>query len=346
MNIKSDILIGLQHGDEGKGKITAHLIKNNNYTLCVRYNGGPNAGHTIYIDNKKYVTHQLPTGILFGVPSLIGNGCIVDLDKLKKEIEETGADPSLLKISKNAHIINTNHIDEDIKTDRVGSTKCGIRPCFRDKFNRTGTRINDLCTEPSKKHGTIRLQDSNICHGYYLNIKIVDPYKILNQSNMKILFEGAQGFELDIDWGDYPYVTSSNCTTGFALTSGVNPHSLNKVYGIAKLYETYVGNKKFQSEDPIFNELATLGHEFGSTTGRPRQCNWLDIARLRKAIIINGVTNLIINKCDIIKELGVFKLFNKDIISFDNLDLMIEYIFNYLSDLNINMRFSYSKDTL
>ena len=324
MNIKLDILIGLQHGDEGKGKITAHLIKNNDYTLCVRFNGGPNAGHTIYIDNKKYVTHQLPTGILFGVPSLIGNGCVVDLDKLQKEIDETGADPSLLMISKYAHVINANHIDEDIKTDRVGSTKCGIRPCFRDKFNRTGTRIIDTNCEYT----------------------LVDPYEILNQSNMKILFEGAQGFELDIDWGDYPYVTSSNCTTGFALTSGVNPHSLNKVWGIAKLYDTYVGNKKFQPEDPIFKELATLGHEFGSTTGRPRQCNWLNLKRLKKAIMINGVTDLVINKCDIIKELGVFKLIKKDIISFDNFALMLEYITQFLSDLNINIHFSYSKDTL
>ena len=146
--IISDIIVGLQHGDEGKGKVVYHLIKNNNYTRCVRFNGGPNAGHTIYVNQNKIVTHQLPTGILYGIPSLIGPGCVIYISKLNEEINEVrqfGIDiSSLLKISKNAHIILEEHIQEDIATDKVGSTKSGIRPVYRNKYNRSGMRVNDL----------------------------------------------------------------------------------------------------------------------------------------------------------------------------------------------------------
>ena len=318
--MKTDIVIGLQHGDEGKGKVINFLLKQSmkkihgilpkTYDYCVRYNGGPNAGHTIYYNNKKVVLHQIPIGIVYGIPSIIGPACVLDISKLKLEKNElinVGIDIEAIEknlyISFNTHIIEPYHIDEDVKTDKVGSTGSGIRPTYRDKFNRRGRRAGDNDTK-------------RIC-----GFSVIDPYTLLypeadptnNQSNqskeLSILCEGAQGFELDIDWGDYPFVTSSNCLAGFCCTAGIPPQSVNKVYGIAKIYETYVGKKEFQPPDDVFVRLQKLGNEFGATTGRPRQCNWLDLSRLIRAIKINGVTDLIINKCDIIKELVSFYIY-------------------------------------
>ena len=325
--MKTDIVIGLQHGDEGKGKVINSLLKQRKinvyenssqtmrkskkspetYDYCVRYNGGPNAGHTIYYNNKKVVLHQIPIGIVYGIPSIIGPACVLDISKLKLEKEElinVGIECKTIEknlfISFNTHIIEPAHIEEDVKTDKVGSTGTGIRPTYRDKFNRRGRRVGDNDTK-------------RIC-----GFLVIDPYTLLypeadptsNQSKeLSILCEGAQGFELDIDWGDYPFVTSSNCLAGFCCTAGIPPQSVNKVYGIAKIYETYVGKKQFQPPDDVFVRLQKLGNEFGATTGRPRQCNWLDLSRLIRAIKINGVTDLIINKCDIIKELDYFYIY-------------------------------------
>ena len=331
-----DIVVGLQHGDEGKGKVVADLIKNNSYDYCVRFNGGPNAGHTLYLNNVKIVTHHIPSGIIHNIPSIIGPGCVIDLHKLKEEITmlETHGIPvkSLLKVAYNAHVITNQHIMDDIKNDAIGSTHSGIRPVYRDKYNRCGTRIGDLdYTGPF----------ADVLHPS----QIIDTSKIL--CNKHILCEGAQGFELDIDWGDYPYVTSSHCISGFVTTLGISPKTIDKIYGVAKIYGTYVGKKDYQPQGDLeLEKLGELGGEFGSTTGRKRQCNWLNIDRLLVSINVNGVTNLIINKCDIIKNLGIYKIIYQGTLrEFNNFQEMQQLIVDNINS-KIKIIFSENKETI
>ena len=346
--MNTDVIVGLQHGDEGKGKVMNWLLRShrdqtniNKYDYCVRFNGGPNAGHTIYINNSKIVLHQIPIGIVYGIPSIIGPSCVLDIDKLEKEkadLRSIGITniESILYISYNTHIIDKKHIEEDRTTDKVGSTLSGIRPTYRDKYNRRGTRVENIPTS-----------DNTLC-----GCRVIDPYELFykRSETLNILCEGAQGFELDIDWGDYPFVTSSNCIAGFCCTAGIPSQTIKKVYGIAKIYETYVGKKRFQPTDDIFKQLQVLGNEFGATTGRPRQCNWLNLKRLVRAIYINGVTDLIINKCDILQQLGVYKLIDTDehLITFNTFDEMQEYILKQLefSTFIRKITFSKSKDTV
>ena len=335
-----DIVIGLQYGDEGKGKVINSLIKKNKYTHCVRFNGGPNAGHTIYVNNKKLTTHQIPTGIVKEMTCLIGTNCVIDIKKLEEEIEylEKNGIRNItdnLKIARNAHIILDKHINEDKSSDTIGSTGCGIRPTYRDKYDRCGLRADSF--------------EGSIC-----GCEIVDPYKLLNTSetngNNKILFEGAQGFMLDIDWGNYPYVTSSSCLSSGITTCGVSFRNVENIYGVAKIYNTYVGKKDFQPKDNIFSELQNIGNEVGATTGRSRQCDWLNLDDLKKALIINGVNILIINKCDIIKQLAVYKLYHHDIIiTFNTFSAMENYINSFLEkelDININVFYSFNKEDI
>jgi len=333
----SDIIIGLQYGDEGKGKITKAFIEEGDYTHCVRFNGGPNAGHTIYFNGNKLVTHQVPTGIVHGLRCIIGPCCVVDIEKLEGEIkmlEDAGVVDvrKNLKVAYNAHIIFQKHIDDDINNDVAGSTQCGIRPVYRDKYNRCGTRAEKY---------------ENIC-----GCEIVDSYKELSEENVKVLFEGAQGFMLDIDWGHYPYVTSSHCTSGMITSCGFPFQRVGEVVGVAKIYETYVGNMKFGPEgDADLERLGVLGEEYGATTGRRRQCNWLNLDRLNKALAINSVTQLVINKCDIIEKLGVYKLYHgEQLIEFDNLKDMQDYVLNNVrlavEKNNSKIVFSASKDSI
>lgn len=349
-----DVIVGLQFGDEGKGKVIYSLLtddndQNNNnninkkYTHCVRFNGGPNAGHTIYHNGNKLITHQIPTGIFYGLTCIIGPGCVIDIEKLENEIkmvESAGINnvTNLLKIAYNCHIITKEFVEEDAATDKIGSTKSGIRPTYRQKYNRAGTRAESLGT--------------SIC-----GCQIINSYNELNQDGVSILFEGAQGFMLDIDYGYYPYVTSSHCHTSMISTSGVSFRNIDRVYGIAKLYNTYVGTRKFQPEDDEdLKKLAQIGEEFGSTTGRLRQCYWLNLDELTQAIEVNGVSDLIINKCDIIEQLGIYKLVHRDssnseidnnnnnmkieenyknkcVKSFTNLQEMKDYITDYLNSV-------------
>ena len=341
--MNTDVIVGLQHGDEGKGKVMNWLLRShrdraniNKYDYCVRFNGGPNAGHTIYINNSKIVLHQIPIGIVYGIPSIIGPACVLDIDKLEKEkadLRSVGITniESILHISYNTHIIDKKHIEEDRSTDKVGSTLSGIRPTYRDKYNRRGTRVENIQTNNNTISGC----------------KVIDPYELFykHSETLNILCEGAQGFELDIDWGDYPFVTSSNCIAGFCCTAGIPSQTIKKVYGIAKIYETYVGKKSFQPDDDIFKRLQVLGNEFGATTGRPRQCNWLNLRRLVKAIYINGVTDLIINKCDIIQQLGVYKLIDTDKRpkSFNTFGEMKEYIIKQLGSITFMRKIIFSK---
>jgi adenylosuccinate synthase len=297
----ADIVVGLSYGDEGKGKVTHHLLKNGDYTHCIRFNGGCNAGHTIYHEGVKFVTHHIPAGVFFGVKSIIGNGCVVNIDQFQRELQmlhDGGIKTEgLIYIANNAHIITDAHLEEDGKDVAIGTTKQGNGPAYRDKYNRKGTLASEALA------GTPYLID--------LYTELYDSDEEFDCSSI-ILCEGAQGFGLDIDWGDYPYVTSSHCTTAGALLNGIPPQAVRRVYGVAKAYDTYVGAKEFHGEGRVFNLLQQLGQEFGATTGRPRQCNWLNIRNLKKAVDINGVTDVIINKVDILRTARTWNLRSSD----------------------------------
>ena len=328
----ADIVVDLQYGDCGKGKVTHHLCKNEKYTHVIRYNGGCNAGHTIYHNGRKYVTHHIPAGVFFGIKSIIGSGCVVSIEQFFREIQELedGGIPTkgLIYVAENAHIITKEHLEEDNKDTAIGTTKRGNGPAYRDKFGRTGVRAKDI---PELKP--------------YL----IDLYEELHErhSNPKILFEGAQGFGLDIDWGDYPYVTSSHCTTAAALLNGIPPQAVQKVWGVAKAYETYVGAKQFQPEGDIYNMLREIGAEYGTTTGRPRQCNWMNWDLVEKAININGVTDLVFNKMDVLRKLGHWTIRkNGQAFNFSNEDTMKDWILASLKERNINVHFSGDKEKI
>jgi len=291
----ADVVVDLQYGDCGKGKVAHHLLNHNDYTHVIRYNGGCNAGHTIFHGGKKFITHHIPCGVFYGIKSIIGPGCVINPKKFLEEItnlEENGIQArSMVKIAENAHVITDFHMAQDSKDEEIGTTKRGNGPAYRDKYARRGIRA---CDVPELQSFLVDM--------YYELYEDSDPNKV------KVLFEGAQGFGLDIDWGDYPYVTSSHCTVGSAILNGVPYNCIRDVYGVAKVYETYVGAKNFEPDNPAFPLLRKYGEEFGATTGRPRQCNWLDLDKLSKAIKINGVNRLVINKMDVMRKLGQWTL--------------------------------------
>jgi adenylosuccinate synthase len=294
--MRADIVIGAQYGDEAKGKIAHHLCKTGRYTHVIRFNGGCNAGHTIYHEGKKFVTHHIPAGVFYGIDSIIGPGCVIDPERFFKEVEELEAAgipaSSLVMIAKNAHVITDSHRNEDGKDTKIGTTRRGNGPAYRDKYDRKGVRAEDMA-----------------CFEDFL----VDIYEELHSKrNLKILLEGAQGFGLDIDHGDYPYVTSSHCTAASALLNGIPPQAVDKVWGVAKIYETYVGAKDFEPDNEIFKAVRDVGQEYGATTGRPRQCNWLNWDFLEKSVRMNGVTDLVFNKMDVLREIGKWTLIHKN----------------------------------
>jgi len=309
------VIVDLQAGDTGKGKVAHSLLKTNQYTHVIRYNGGGNAGHTVYHNGKKVVTHFVPMGVLYNVKSIIGPGCVVDPVKLKQEIKELESLGFNIKenlfIDKRTHIITEEYKIEDSQDTTIGTTKTGNGPTYRNKYNRTGIRAEN-CEE--------------------LKELIIDIYEELHGLDQtRILFEGAQGFELDVDWGDYPYVTSSHCTVGSAIMNGVPPQKILKIYGTAKAYKTYVGNKKFEIPSEIFSKMREIGQEYGATTGRPRQIGWMNINDMIRAININGVTDLIINKLDILEQINRFNIINNNnIITFNNADDFKKYINNII----------------
>ena len=333
MNV--DVLLGLQWGDEGKGKIVDVLTPK--YDIIARFQGGPNAGHTLEFEGIKHVLHTIPSGIFRNnVVNIIGNGVVIDPIILKTEIqklENLKVDViSKLLISKKAHLILPTHKLLDQASElakgkrKIGSTLKGIGPTYMDKTGRNGLRIGDINSSNFKeKYERLRdkhfqlLKDTEFINNfnemenefldsinYLKNFRHIDSEHYLNDAgkeNKKILAEGAQGTLLDIDFGTYPFVTSSNTITAGTCTGlGVAPNKINKVIGIFKAYCTRVGSGPFPSElnDEVGENIRQLGHEFGATTGRERRCGWIDLPALKYAIMINGVTELSMMKADVL----------------------------------------------
>ena len=300
----ADVVIDLQAGDTGKGKVAHHLARENKYGAVIRYNGGANAGHTIYHEGKKIVTHQVPVGAFYNIPCIIGPGCVVNLIQLHNEmamLREHGFTVRLY-IDKRCHVTTEEHLSEDGKDMKIGTTRQGIGPTYRDKYARTGMRIGDL----------VKYADPSLPY------ELIDIYQFLYGrpvSNLDVLLEGAQGFQIDIDWGDYPYVTSSHCTVGSVALNGVAPRYWRNVYGVMKAYETYSGFKTFNNgyenakAQPFLDKIQELGQEFGATTGRKRQVRWLDLDGVIQAMYINNITDVIINKVDILDQVGLYGVF-------------------------------------
>jgi len=298
----ADIVIDLQAGDTGKGKVSHHLAKHNSYDYVLRFNGGANAGHTIYHEGQKVVTHQVPVGVFYNIPCIIGPGCVVNIPALADEIhmlKKLGFETTIY-IDKRCHVTSRAHIAEDGQDDKIGTTRQGIGPTYRDKYARTGQRLGDV----------VKFND------------VTQPYSVIDiaqyffqlDRQLHVLCEGAQGFQIDIDWGDYPYVTSSHCTTGAVALNGVAPRTWRNVYGVMKAYETYSGFKTHYTEDTsIFSAIQEVGQEFGATTGRKRQVRWLHVDDVVQAMHVNDVTDLIINKIDVLEEVGVFGVVHRGV---------------------------------
>ena len=333
--MKVDLLLGLQWGDEGKGKIVDVLTSK--YDIIARFQGGPNAGHTLVFNNKKYVLHTIPSGIFHkNKINLIGNGVVIDPVILCKEIlnirNENIKISETLLISKKAHLILPTHRILDAASEmskgknKIGSTLKGIGPTYMDKTGRNGFRVGELENKKWKdKYVELRDKHIELIKFFKVNlnfnlkkleeeffqsvdelkkIDFVDSENFLFETNdKKILAEGAQGSLLDIDFGTYPYVTSSNTTAAGACTGlGISPNSVNQVFGIFKAYTTRVGSGPFPTElfDSYGERMSKVGNEFGATTGRPRRCGWLDLVALKYACRVNGVSKLMMMKTDVL----------------------------------------------
>ena len=341
----SSVVIGAQWGDEGKGKIIDILSANADY--IIRYQGGNNAGHTVVIDGESFILHLIPSGILHkGKTCIIGNGVVVNPAALIEEIEKLSArgirvEKNLL-ISEQAHIIFPYHCKIDELREiakgkkKIGTTKRGIGPCYTDKVSRCGIRMADLLdVNIFSKKLKANLKEKNAIlrnvygfKGYsfsaiykqYMNYRekiksyIKNTTLIINTAldkNKKVLFEGAQGTMLDVDFGTYPYVTSSNSTAGGACTgSGVGPSRIGKVAGVVKAYTTRVGEGPFPTEfsDKLMNIIRDKGKEFGATTGRPRRCGWFDTLIVKHAVMVSGITEIIVTKLDVLDGLEKIKI--------------------------------------
>lgn len=333
--IKLDIVVDLQYGDSGKGKVTHFLCKTRKYTHVIRYNGGGNAGHTIFHKGKKFVTHQVPVGVFHGVRSIVGPGCVIDPETFLAEVRDLESKgvktKGLLFVARSAHVVTKAHKEEDGGDKKIGTTRRGIGPAYRDKYARVGIRAEQVKA---------------------LKPYLIDMYEEFHggKKNPVVLAEGAQGFGLDIDWGDYPFVTSSHCTAAGALTNGFPPRAVREIWGVAKAYETYVGNKKFEPREKIFGTIRELGEEYGATTGRPRQCNWMDIDLVERAAKVNGVTHLVFNKVDVLNRAGVWKIrVGNKTVPFGSQKKMREFVQKRFSKIGIpakRIRFSTKKDTV
>jgi len=348
--MKVSVIIGGQWGDEGKGKIVDLLGED--YNVVVRYQGGANAGHTVEIGDKKYVLHLIPSGILRNnVMSVIGNGVVIEpaalIDEMKT-LKNLGIQvKNRLVISKNAHVIMPYHkmLDtaKEMGAKKIGTTGRGIGPCYVDKVGRDGIRMADfLDVKQLKEKITLHTKEKNIILENIYHLKPLNVYEVIDsflayreellpfidntlvyindqiKAGKSILLEGAQGTFLDIDHGTYPYVTSSNSTSGGACTgSGIAPTRITSVIGILKAYTTRVGEGPFPTEllNETGEELRKIGGEFGATTGRPRRCGWFDIPMAKYSVMVNGMTEAVLTKLDVLS-------------SFDEIPVCTEYKIN------------------
>ena len=340
--MKVDVLLGLQWGDEGKGKIVDVLTPN--YQMIARFQGGPNAGHTLEFENQKYVLRSIPSGIFQGGKiNLIGNGVVIDPALFKAEVEALEASGHNLNerlyISKKAHLILPTHrlLDEAYESakgnNKIGTTGKGIGPTYTDKISRNGLRVGDVLYNFQEKYNAAVEKHKLILAQYDFEydlesleeewfagleklktFKLVDSEHLVNnkiKEGRSVLAEGAQGSLLDIDFGTYPFVTSSNTVSAGACTGlGISPHNIGEVFGIFKAYCTRVGSGPFPTElfDADADEMRNKGNEYGSVTGRPRRCGWVDLVALKYTIMINGVTQLIMMKSDVLDAFDTIKV--------------------------------------
>lgn len=340
------VIVGTQWGDEGKGKIVD--ILSNASDIVVRFQGGPNAGHTVVVGEKQTILHQVPSGILHDSKKcVIGNGVVIDLETFIDEVNEVKSqgyftDDTSLLLSENAHLIMPYHKRIDIAREalkgknKIGTTGRGIGPAYEDKVSRNGIRVIDIFNDDLfRQKLETNLQEKNFYLENYLNEKGFDVDEIFNRfvalrdrvkqyvantalylfnalkDNRKVLFEGAQGTMLDVDHGTYPFVTSSNTAAAQAsLGSGIGPKNLDTILGIAKAYTTRVGSGPFPTEleDDTGNFLRDNGGEYGATTGRPRRCGWLDLAVIRHSAQINSITHIALTKMDVLCGLEKIKV--------------------------------------
>jgi len=380
--MKVDVLLGLQWGDEGKGKVVDFFTPK--YDIIARFQGGPNAGHTLEFNGEKHVLHTIPSGIFHkDTKNIIGNGVIIDpyiFDKEIQKLRASGLHPEdNLFVSKKAHLILPTHrlldaVYEQAKgKNKIGSTLKGIGPCYTDKISRTGLRVGDIASEEfNAKYLKKKEQHLAIAANYDFNMtdflidglnfddyeeKWMDQLKTIQAMNVvdsehminkalkngeKVLAEGAQGTMLDVDFGSYPFVTSSNTTISSVCSGlGVAPQRIGKVYGIFKAYCTRVGSGPFPTElfDNDGKELRDKGREFGSTTGRERRCGWLDLPALKYAIMLNGVTDLAMMKADVMDGFDHVKVGEKYLYN----DQEMDYFPFEINDENLKPDYSVHK---
>lgn len=371
-----DVLLGLQWGDEGKGKIVDVLAPE--YEIVARFQGGPNAGHTLEFDGFKHVLHQIPSGIFRPqILNIIGNGVVLDPIVLKKEIDGLGKYSidymKNLVISKKATIIIPTHklLDAALETSKgdkkIGSTLKGIGPTYQDKIGRAALRVGDILSPDFREKYDVLVEKHKTTLSFYNHpldalaemenqffsaveffktLNLIDSEYVVNDAlaaNKRILAEGAQGSLLDIDFGSYPYVTSSSTMAAGACTGlGVSPSKIGEVFGIFKAYCTRVGSGPFPTElfDATGEAMRKEGNEFGSTTGRPRRCGWLDLPALRYSIMINGVTQLFMMKADVLnifEEINVCTHYELatgeriDRLSFEITDMEVKPVYKVMS---------------
>jgi adenylosuccinate synthase len=339
--MKVDVLLGLQWGDEGKGKVVDVLTPN--YDLITRFQGGPNAGHTLEFEGKKFVLRSIPSGIFQGDKiNVIGNGVVLDPALFKAEVDalEASGHPltERLKISKKTHLILPTHrlLDAAYESakgnSKIGTTGKGIGPAYTDKVSRNGVRVGDILHNFEEKYNAAIARHIEILKQYdfeydlpalekiwFEGIECIKRFDLIDsehyvnnalKTGKKVLAEGAQGTMLDIDFGSYPFVTSSNTICAGACTGlGVAPGNIGQVFGIFKAYCTRVGSGPFPTElfDEIGDTMRKIGYEFGSVTGRPRRCGWIDLVALKYAVMINGVTQLIMMKSDVMDGFDTIK---------------------------------------
>jgi len=336
--VSVDVVYGAQAGDESKGKVSSYLSSQpdrvgssrKHYDLIARWGGGANAGHTVYVNGNKYKTHIIPSGVFHGVKSLIGPGCVVNLNGLIQELnylEENGFNSDLVKVSPMAHIVTDDHInfDKSNLAKKLGTTSKGIAPAYSAKYARTGVRFDSL--DGMDNHSILKIGDKT---------RVWSDYIFDENLYGNILCEGAQGFYLDVNWGNYPYVTSSETLPYAACSIGFSPNKIRNIYAVAKIYETRSG------EDPDFPEtlfdnpelakIGEVGREYGVTTGRRRKVNYLNLDRLIFALRTGGGNKLVISKCDVLEEVKIYRLFHKNVlISYESLNMMKEYISESIS---------------